>query len=175
MSLKLVAFNQRSPIGGHHFLESDGTMIRAQTKEALLAAIRAHRIRNGLHVGSPDGDVALFYLDKAPHWVEEGEPEHPANPLDEAALDWVNRLWGTRPARLMRQEALKRARVCLGCPWMKEVSDSPEGAEVRRRAAMISGGIAGGLGICTHHKWSCTVACSIKEPDGKGPVDQCWA
>ena len=173
--MKLVKFHQRSPIGGHHFLESDGTLIRAQTKDDLLVEVRAHRIRNGLHVGSPDKDIALFYLGVAPHWVEEGEPKYPADPLEVAALDWTNNLWGTRPAPMLRQDALKRSGVCKVCSLMKEVSESPEGVELRRRAAMISGGMVPPLGICTHHKWACSVACAIKEPDGNGPVEGCWA
>ena len=150
-------------------------MIRAQTKDELLASIRSHRVRNGLHVGSPEGDVARFYADKAPHWVEVGEPEYPADPLEGVALDWVNRIWGTRPERLLRQDALIRAKVCQGCPWMKEVSESLEGGELRRRAAMLAGGLVPPLGVCTHHKWSCTVACAIKEPTGKGKAEGCWA
>lgn len=172
--MRLAEFNQRAPIGGHRFKEKDGTLLQGRTKEDVLAAIKNHRLVNGLPSGDPEHELCVYYAEIAPQWVEPGGAESVKS--DETlALDWINKLWGTRHPFLLRQDALVRAGVCESCPMRKDFSGSLESVELRRRGVMLTEGVMPAIGLCAHHKWHCGVACLLTEPVGRPDApDSCW-
>lgn len=178
--MPIATDHPRQPLGGHHFVEIDGQIIRAKTVPLLLAAVKQYRDNNARPAGNPAVELEQFYAAKFPWLVSpynKGEstpaPEPPSN--DDLIRDWVNRMWRNPPKVWVEAEtARKRLAICAQCPNRTESGKSAE-VNLRRLTILGAGRFDNNSLNCSSHRWSCGLAAWMENPEASNSLESCWA
>lgn len=158
-------YQQRKPIGGHHYPEM-GLTLRGETMDEVAKKLKDLRITNGRPVGNPEKDILDFYAEHFPYMLVEDETVQLPKEMTEDYIryrHWIFASWRNPPKRLVtHREAKERQKICKNCPQMKQVSwgSSDEAKELERRSFMLTCGVKKDedFGYCSCHRWDNNVA-----------------
>jgi len=163
---------QRLPIGGHHFPENNGPVIRGETFDEVEDKLSKYRINNGLPLGNPASEIIAYYARNFPWMVtladDKESKKQSSNYL--RFSHWIRTVWKNPPRKLIHQkEAEARWAACLKCPrnQKKDWQTTGEAAEMERRSFMLRCGIdiPQGLGFCSCHKAPLEVFVFVENAD----------
>lgn len=156
--MQLRKFQQRRPLGGHHFPES-GITVRGATFEEVVSKLKKLRLNNGHPAGDPEQEVLRYYAEHFPFMVMSGGSEpKPLTPSNYSKWrDWIRYMWFDPPKKIVtKKEASLRWDKCKECPRNTKMdwSETEESAEFTRRAYLLrqAQDIPAYLGFCSCHK-----------------------
>lgn len=169
---KLNANAQRKPIGGHHFT-THGQIIKSDTFEELIEAVKEYRLANSFDLGDPEAEVLGYYESIAP-WlvVDDGKPSRPVGiPAHVKGLkDWIASMRKDPSAGILvsKTEAKERWEGCKGCKYASDIDweYSEETEELERKAALLRGmrDTPFNDSYCRLHKWATGAAVYTRNP-----------
>lgn len=131
------------PPQGFHF--SDGrSVLTAPTKEAMIQAIRNHRLANGKEAGEPEKEYELYLAG-----LNQINPTASASvqkTLSERITNWASNRYidADKIDYVTNDEAEERAKVCEGCkynvPWRETSGCAPCVSETDRKLLILTQG-----------------------------------
>lgn len=139
------------PSGGHYFMESDGTEIRADSWPGVWERLKLYRERAGRPVGNPQEEVINQVCNRYPGICLENQSSSsrafPTQELKAKVLTWMHVLRGQMRAGSMVSfigipTARVRATICAQCPHNKQLPadcGSCEAAQRELRAQILGG------------------------------------
>lgn len=178
--------SHKAPYGGHQFNEL-GTVLRGDSFDELVEKLKNFRLMNARQLGKPDQDILHYYAENWPWLVERTEGEFvPTDANFESWKSWIHGIWNKAPSRIVATaEAKTRWAVCEKCPFNRpmQFEDSPEVAELKRRAFLLKRGIdvPSNIGFCAVHRADIGVLSFIDNPEDfskkrtkGGSYEDCW-
>lgn len=176
----------RQPPGGWH-LPVDGTIVRGDTPDELVQAVRKHFIQNGKAPGNIADDIAMFCHTKWPHltepnldYMENARPSLTRSEVQRRVFDWLFAM-ALRPCESHPsvEDVNLRTMICEGCKWNKPYRVEDDLYEPIRRKAflMTRGKLPDKLGWCA--RWHIDTRLAVQWPEsllGKAEVKEegCW-
>lgn len=164
---------QRQPIGGHHFPESKGPVIRGDTMAQVVKKLEEFRVINGIPLGHPEKEVLEYYAKSFPYMVIEGDDkaEAPKSEQSNRFAHWIRTVWKNPPKKFLpEKEAERRWNICKTCPFNTKLSTDkdPESLELSRRQFILSRGmnVPKEVGFCSLHRFPIGVVCYLESPKG---------
>jgi len=113
----------KPPQGGHRFPQGD-TVLRSDNVPDLLDKMELFRAANGLKLGDPQDDLALYYLKIAPFLVKRHEINQPPDRAKDsiAVSESIMRYWRKHPETLADDHPFidLRRKKCEECPINKK-------------------------------------------------------
>jgi hypothetical protein len=113
------------PAGGGFTYDVAGQHAEGQDRDSLVQSLIDYRVANRLAIGNPERDVDQHLIERSggayhPPMSAGSIPERkdaPKTLLDRVKSWLINRKYGKVPIKyVLRNEAERRARICLACP-----------------------------------------------------------